>query len=220
MEMSPLAVMSNIAEELPRNPHTTIKIENVRQKTTVDFTKNIDKVVEQTSWIKKVEMSSGFGRGVHILTDSAQIRFYSSGQIDCIGYKSPITAYRAISESICDLQTEGLIENGDFIIKISNLSGSATLGRPVRLNKLYYQLPSSVNQIQPPEEESSSLNFLMTSSHINSSDYHHDRNIEAMNMRVSVYSTGKIQIKGARHPDMFGSAVDLILQMIDDECLV
>ncbi|WP_158600508.1 hypothetical protein [Haloarcula sp. Atlit-7R] len=132
----------------------------------------------------------------------------------------PIKAYKALQEFIFRLKREDLIISSDDRIKVSNISASAVLARPIRLNQLYYRLPSSIEQIQPPEERSNSLRFTLTEDNIHVNKYDDGRLATGINMHVSVFNTGTIQIKGARHPKMIDRAIEVILESITEDCII
>ncbi|QLH76611.1 hypothetical protein HZS55_04510 [Halosimplex rubrum] len=212
--------MSADADHFPRDPRRTLLVDNVRVATEVDFLVPPAEAFATVEWIdERAETDDGFGAAVRELDDEGLVRFYTSGMVDCIDVDDPVGACTALGSVVERLRESGVVGGRRYDRRISNMSARAVLGVPVRLNRLYHVLPVPKGDVQPPDEGSNSLDVVVESDAVPTERYNDERDLDSMTMRVSVFGTGTIQIKGARHPDMLEWAVSLVAESVTPECL-
>jgi len=212
--------MSEDAGHFPRDPRRTLLVDNVRVETEVDYVVSPAEAFATAEWIdERAATDGGFGAATHELDGDGRVRFYESGMVDCIDLDSPARACVAVGSAVERLREADLVGERRYDRRISNISAKAVLGVPVRLNRLYHLLPVPKGDVQPPDEESNSLDVVVGSDTVPTERYNDERDLDSMTMHVSVFGTGTIQIKGARHPDMLQWAVSFVADSVTPECL-
>jgi len=212
--------MGDAADYFPRDPRRSLLVDNVRVATEVDFLVSPAEAFATADWLdQRAETDGGFGAAVHELDGDGRVRFYTSGIIDCIQVDDPVRACTALGSAVERLRGADLVGERRYDRRISNMSARAALGVPVRLNRLYHLLPVSKGDVQPPDEDSNSLDVVVGSDTVPTDRYNDARDLDSMTMHLSVFGTGTIQIKGARHPDMLEWAVSFVAESVTPECL-